>query len=67
MGMHSAETRLARAQRDLARAEDSLARIHAWQVAGRPGIFGYSDEEIRKAENRVYRLRARVSIRTPNR
>lgn len=61
--MQSADTRLLRAERDLARAEAKLDSINRWLDAGKPGIFGWDQHEIDKARERVFTLRARVSIR----
>lgn len=60
--MQSTTTRLRRAERDLARAEASLDRIRRYE----PSLITDASEiaEMRdKAEGRVYRPRARVSVR----
>lgn len=62
VGMHSAASRLRRAQRDLDRAEENYERVRQYE----PGRFT-SREDIyamfAKAEDRVMRLRARVRVR----
>ena len=62
----SEATRLRRAERDLARAEERLERLTAGLARDRE-LHGFTLESDRDewsaAESRVHRLRARVSIR----